>query len=269
MNQPAAIIFAALILGSLPGGLTVTGYAQAPDGADARAGRPVLEVATVKRNKSVDSPQNSRVLPGGRIELTNMPLRTLIRIAYGSTGSQIVGGPGWIASDGYDIVAKVSGDVASEAGGAQPRQMMAILKSLLEDRFQLKVHPETRETQTYTLVVANRDGKLGPRLKDSHADCSPNATTRCGIRGGNGDISYTGLAMPQIATSIAGYPAVRAPVIDRTGLTGRYDLHLEFNEDAGPNVFTALIEQAGLKLQPEKGQAEFIVVDRAERPVED
>jgi len=130
--------------------------------AQPAAQRPSFEVASVKRNAGVETRQNSRVLPGGRIEVTNMPLRTLIRIAYGSTGAQIVGGPNWIASDGYDIVAS-----------------------------------------------------------------------------------------------------------DRTGLAGRYDLHLQFNDDAGPNIFTALVEQAGLKLQPEQGEAEFIVIDRAERPTED
>ncbi len=222
-----------------------------------RAQTPAVEVATIKRNTGVDSRQGSRVLPGGRVELTNMTLRTLIRIAYGSTGAQIAGGPDWIAADGYDIVAKVTGDQASA------------LKALLEERFHLQVHTEKRATQTYALQLANRDGKLGPALKLSQRDCSPGPASPCGIQGGGGNITYSGLAMAQIATSIAGYAVVRAPVTDRTGLSGRYDLHLEFNEDAGPNVFTALIEQAGLKLQPEKTQVEFIVVDRVERPSPD
>jgi uncharacterized protein (TIGR03435 family) len=222
----------------------------------ARAQTPTIEVATVKRNPGADARQGSRVLPGGRVELTNMTLRTLIRIAYGSTGAQIAGGPGWIASDGYDIVAKVTGDQA------------AALKLLLEERFYLQVHTEKREAQTYALVLANRDGALGPQLKPSQADCVPGAVNQCGIRGGGGNITYTGLTMAQIATSIAGYAVIRAPVTDRTGLTARYDLHLEFNDDTGPNVFTALIEQAGLKLQPEKSTVDVIVVDRAERPTE-
>jgi uncharacterized protein (TIGR03435 family) len=221
---------------------------------------PSLDVATMKRNTSVDERQGSRVLPGGRIELTNMTLRTLIRIAYGSTGAQITGGPDWIASDGYNIVAKVVGDPA------------AVLKLLLEDRFHLQAHTEKREAQTFALVLANKDGKLGPALTPSQADCAPGPSDRCGIRGGNGDVTYVGLTIPQIATSIAGFQVVRAPVTDRTGLTGRYDLRLVFgNEpaDAAPHLFTAIVEQAGLKLQPEKGMVDVIVVDRAERPTED
>jgi uncharacterized protein (TIGR03435 family) len=218
-----------------------------------------FEVASIKRNPGVDARQGSRVLPGGRIELTNMPLRTLIRIAYGSTGAQIVGGPGWVASDGYDVVAKVTGDPA------------VALKALLEERFHLQVHTEKREAQAYALVLANKDGKLGPELTPSHADCTPGPSSPCGIRGGNGDVTYTGLAIPQIATSLAGFPAVRSPVADRTGLTGRYDLHLIYGSepsDTAPNLFTAIVEQAGLKLQPEKSLVDFIVVDRAERPEE-
>jgi uncharacterized protein (TIGR03435 family) len=215
-----------------------------------------VEVASIKRNTSADSRQGSRVLPGGRIEVTNMPLRTLIRIAFGMTGSQVVGGPDWIATDGYDIVAKVTGDPATA------------LRPLLEERFHLQVHIEKRDVQTYALMLANREGRLGPQLKPSRADCSSGPADRCGIRGANGNLTYTGLTLAQIATSLSGQPVLRAPVSDRTGLTARYDLHLEYNDDAGPSIFTALIEQAGLKLQPEKGTVDVVVVDRAERPTE-
>jgi uncharacterized protein (TIGR03435 family) len=217
---------------------------------------PAVELATIKRNPGVESRQSTRMLPGGRIELTNMPLKTLVRIAFGVTGAQVAGGPPWMASDGYDIVAKVTGDPATA------------LKSLLEERFQLRAHKEMREAQAFALVVADRDGSLGPRLHASQADCSPAAVNQCGIRGGGGNITYTGLTMTQIATSIAGFSVIGTPVADRTGLAGRYDLQLEFNDDTGPNVFTALVEQAGLKLQTEKRAIEFVVVDRAERPSE-
>jgi len=186
----------------------------------------VFEVASIKRNAGVDPQQASRILPGGRVEATNMPLRSLIRAAYDTTGGQIIGG-----------------------------------------RFQLRVHSETRETQVYALLLATDGGRRGPELKVSVANC--NVPNVCGIRGGNGDVNYTGVKLAQIATSIAGFAAVRALVIDRTALMDRYDLHLRFNDDTGPNLFTALREQAGLKLQPEAAQMQFIVVDRAERPTQD
>jgi uncharacterized protein (TIGR03435 family) len=124
------------------------------------SGQSTVEVASIKRNTSADSAQGSRILPGGRIEITNMPLRALIRIAFGTTGSQVVGGPDWIAADGYNIAATVTGDPA------------AALRPLLEERFHLQVHTEKREVQTYALVLANKDGKPGlnsnPRREIAH-----------------------------------------------------------------------------------------------------
>jgi uncharacterized protein (TIGR03435 family) len=227
----------------------------------------VFEVASIKRNAGVDPQQASRILPGGRVEATNMPLRSLIRAAYDTTAAQIIGGPSWLASDGYDIVAKAPADVLLEGPRGMSPQLQAMLKNLLEDRFQLRVHSETRETQAYALLLATDGGRRGPELKVSVAHC--NVPNVCGIRGGNGDVNYTGVKLAQITASLAGFAAVRAPVIDRTALMDRYDLHLRFNDDTGPNLFTALREQAGLKLQPETTQMQFIVVDRAERPTQD
>jgi uncharacterized protein (TIGR03435 family) len=173
-----------------------------------------------------------------------------------------------------------------------------MLRQLLEERFQVKVHTEMREVQMYALVLASKDGKFGPTLKESHADCynpaspppqgtPPDPARQCGVRGGVGDITVTGVTMGQATQTLAGYPSVGRPVVDRTGLSGRYDWRLQWtpmflngatadappvanpNADSGPNLFTALTEQVGLKLQSEKGQVEFIVIDRAERPTED
>ena len=199
-----------------------------------------------------------------------MPLRTLVRIAFGTTGPQVVGGPSWVTSDGYDIVAKVRGEDAAAAVNGPTPELLAMLKTLLEDRFKLQVHPEKRDVQTYALVTARQDRTLGPALKASTVDCAIPAAS-CGIRGGNGNITYTGMTIAQIARSISGYPDIRRQVLDRASLAGRYDLHLEYSEDAGgpSNIFTALIEQAGLKLQPETNTIDIIVIDRAERPTDD
>ena len=170
---------------------------------------------------------------------------------------------------------------------------------LLEDQFQVKVHTESRDVPIYALVLANKDAKFGTLFKPSRVNCytrespspppgtPPDPARQCGIRGGNGNVTYVSVTMQQIASSLANYPVVSRPVMDRTGLQGKYDLHMEFTPafiaspngdgsqvanpaaDSGPNLFTALVEQAGLKLQGEKGRVEFLVIDRAERPTED
>jgi uncharacterized protein (TIGR03435 family) len=173
---------------------------------------------------------------------------------------------------------KTAGDVAV-SGDDESGQLRAMLKALLVERFHLQVHTDTCETDACALVLAYRDGKLGPALKKSQADCSsaPQGASLlgvCGIRGGNGDITYTGLVMSQIATSLAGQPAIRRPVSDRTGLSGRDDLHLQYSPtgnaaDADPAILTALMEQARLRLQPDEARIDVIVIDHVERPSAD
>jgi hypothetical protein len=142
-------------------------------------------------------------------------------MAFGSeaiqTPGQIVGGPSWLNSDRFDIVAKAEGDPGVDAQG-RPTRLIAMLKVLLEERFKVKVHTEMRETQTYALVLTNKDGKLGPALHESKADCYGPANLAA---------------------------------------------------DSGPNLFTAIQEQLGVKLQSEKAQVEYLVIDQAERPTED
>jgi uncharacterized protein (TIGR03435 family) len=278
---------------------------QAPEllaqSAPADAEKITFEVASIKQNKSSDRGLGARILPGGRIDVTNMPLQLLIRMAFGSeaiqTPGQIVGGPSWLNSDRFDIVAKAEGDPGVDAQG-RPTRLIAMLKALLEERFKVKVHTEMRETQTYGLVLSNKDGKLGPALHESKADCygpanpppqgqTPDPARLCGIRGGNGNVTAQGMTLAQMAQNFANYPVVGRPVKDRTGLSGRYDWHIEFTPafldgpnpdsppianpaaDSGPNLFTAIQEQLGVKLQSEKAQVEYLVIDQAERPSED
>jgi uncharacterized protein (TIGR03435 family) len=272
--------------------------AQSPAAA---ADKITFEVASVKANKANGGPRGIRLQPGGRLTAVGMPLRDLIRLAYGSesiqTPGQVVGGPSWIGSDRFDLVAKAEGDLGADAQG-RPTRLIEMLKALLEDRFKVKVHTEMRDTQTYALVLSSKDGKLGPQLHESKADCyspasppapgqPPDPSRLCGIRGGNGNVTALGVTMAQAAPSFANYPVVSRPVKDRSGLTARYDWHIEFTPafldgpnpdsppianpaaDSGPNLFTALQEQLGIKLQAEKAQVEFLVIDRAEPPTED
>jgi uncharacterized protein (TIGR03435 family) len=261
-----------------------------------------FEVASVKPNSATNAPSGVRVLPSGQMTATNIAVRAMIATAWGSEAiqmaSQVVGGPSWIDTDRYDINAKASGGFSEKDGLQTVQRVEAMLRALLEDRFQVKVHTDMRDVPIYALVLANTEPRFGTLFKPSAAKCytredppprnaTPDPARQCGIRGGNGNVTYVNITMQDIARSFANYPAVDRPVIDRTGLPGRYDLHLEFiptfvdspnrdgsqvanpNADSGPNLFTALVEQAGLKLQAERAKIEFIVIDRVERPTPD
>jgi uncharacterized protein (TIGR03435 family) len=111
------------------------------------------------------------LLPGGRFRLVNVDVRTMIAIAY-RTGprlfpSQIVGGPDWTASEYYDINAKVGDDLAGKTQAELLSKQPLLVRSLLEDRFKLKVHRETQQLPRYSLVLSSKDGALGPQLKSS------------------------------------------------------------------------------------------------------
>lgn len=162
-----------------------------------------------------------------------------------------------------------------------------MLRSLLRDRFRLRVHSETRDMPAYGLVVARRDGTLGPELRESTTECPvPNAAAAnpdpdrwCGIRATGGVIIGRSVSTAQLAGNLSGYPTVDRFVTDRTGLTGRYDFRLEYSPAflqqgdavaiAGPSLFTALTEQVGLRLQPETQTVPVLVIDNLEKPMPD
>src|SRR6266850_5669876 len=126
----------------------------------ARAQRPTFEVATIKRNVSVSDSVFVRTQPGGRLSVGNNSLRNIIRNAYRLQNFQIVGGPDWINTERWDIVAKADGNT-------KPEDLLVVLQNLLADRFKLVVHREMRDSPIYALVLARTDGRLGPQLKVS------------------------------------------------------------------------------------------------------
>ena len=140
--------------------------------AQAPTARPTFEVASVKPNRSGEPRVMIRSEPGGRFTATNVPLRALIRNAYGITeDSRIVDAPGWVGSERFDIVAKASSDVPPLIPGGAVGPMNLMLQALLEDRFRLGVHRETRELPLYVLSIAAADRRLGPRLTRTTVDC--------------------------------------------------------------------------------------------------
>jgi uncharacterized protein (TIGR03435 family) len=256
-----------------------------------------FEVASVKANKSGDSNGNLRGLPGGRVQATNMPVRPIITFAYQLAGYQLIGGPTWLTTDRYDLIAKMvdSADTTPAVPGANaPSSMQLALRGLLEERFKLKVHRETQEMDIYALVMARPGGGPGPNLKPTTQDCAavgaaarrgepppapPPGQVLCGIQSGPGRLRFGGLPAVSLAQAFSG-PAGRM-VVDRTGLTGSWDFELNYAAESrggadaapadpnAPSFFTAIQEQLGLKLEPTKGPVDVLVIDSIEKPTED
>ena len=221
-----------------------------------RAQTPSFEVASIKRNLSGDRRSGSRTTPGGRLAVTNEPLREIIQGAYGQNDLLVVGGPGWIDSDRWDISAVGRGGNADE-----PTRLM--MQSLLADRFKLVAHLEKRDQPIFALVLARSDRRLGPNIHPSLAECKTDA--RCGTQSSNGVITSVAVTMTDLARSL--YRPSERRVIDKTGLTGRFDFEMKWIE--GESVFTALQEQLGLKLESQRAPVDVVVVDSVERAVED
>jgi len=237
--------------------------------------RLAFEVATIKRNVSLERQGSMGLDPGGRFHAVNAPPFWLISSAYGEFQrplfeSQIIGAPDWLESEPYDIIAKAGADVASLKPDEQFRKIPELLRSLLEERFALKVHHETRQLPIYTLVRLRKDGALGPRMTRSSLDCSK-TPAKCGYDGLAGHLNVGWITTAMLTTLLSG--AAQRVVVDRTGLDGRFDVDLEWSPDQTatdkPSIFSAVQEQLGLKLESTKGPVDVLVIDHVERPTED
>ena len=228
----------------------------------AQTPRPAFDVASIKRNVSLDPRSSQRNMPGGRINFSNQRLRQVIRAAFGGSDIEVIGGPDWIDSDRWDIVAAP----ASVDANAPWREM---LKTLLTDRFKLRAHVEQRERPIYALVLARDDRQLGPKMHPTQApckiegDCGSTDTNSNGVA--SGTIHGTARTMAQVGRSLSGYAERR--VFDRTGLEGRYDFELTWGDDV--SIFTAVSEQLGLKLRADRAPTDVVVIDGVERATED
>jgi uncharacterized protein (TIGR03435 family) len=226
-----------------------------------------FEVASIRQNTSGGMQYTVRPTRAGFIA-TNMPLTFLIHLAYGLEGYQLVGAPAW-ATDRYDVTAKPA--------GATGKEMRAMLQNLLADRFQLKVHKETRVGTEYALMVAKGGSKLkAPGEASCPAENGPSANP-CG-RLSWGQSALAGRRVDMQALVIVLAQKLGHKVVDETGLKGPFDLSLRWTPegavaspppvDAPPSLLTALEEQMGLRLQTRKGPTEVVVVDHVERPSE-
>lgn len=264
------------------------------------SGRPM---DPIDRNWAMSSGHAS-LAKAGRFEVPFVTLHQLIELAYNVPDSEVLGGPSWVRSDLYEVIAK--------ADGATPQQTRPMLRSLLADRFRLALRHETRELPVYELAVAKGGLKFAAAKEGSCVTWSPDSPrprpdpTRppppLNVCGGvrrqvmslqptrRDRVDAVGVSMPKLIEYIS--DDLRGIVIDKTGFTEKFDFHLEFAPSelggnglgpsppgdpgssapsanlSGVSIFTALQEQLGLRLISAKGPVEVLVIDRVERPSE-
>ena len=279
---------------------TTAGAAGAPNGSGGPSEQaPEFEVASVKQNTSLGGERGAGFQPGGRFSAKNMTLRGLIAAAYGTPQPlplyRVIGGPGWIDSDRFDIEARAGADLSDLPGkpGWSPRGQ-EMLRALLASRFRLVANQETRELPSYALVKVRSDGRLGPQIAVSRDECERASLTGTRTSADSppcGGFRFTPpervsgrhLTMDEIARFIM-LNAVDRPVSNRTELSGHFDIDLDFTRAlsipepqapagdrqpaavTGTSIFTAVQEQLGLKLEPARSQLEVVVIGAVARP---
>ena len=278
----------------------------AGDAQESQPARLTFDVVSVKRT-APDA--GASILGGGRgqYRAINVPLRVTITNAWNLRDHQILGAPGWVATDRFDIIAK------EPEGTFTDEQRRLMMQALLADRFKLQARVDTRELPIYNLVLLRADGRLGPELKPTPVDCAaqrkerasggappadpprPNANiderVPCSQRAFFGPqgvtLNSSGRTLEQIAATLGTY--ADRTVVNKTGLTGEYDVLLKFRPEAGgptgglaPPLSTtgdplsdlatlgvAVREQLGLRLEPARGPVPVLVIDSISPPTED
>jgi uncharacterized protein (TIGR03435 family) len=263
---------------------------------------PKFDVVSIKPNVSGGGGGTGilRPQPGGRLTAEGVLLRFFIQSAYGLKSYQISGGPSWLDSDRFDVQAKAESSPGNE-------QMMQMMQSLLQDRFQLKVHRETRDLPVYDLTVAKSGSKLPPPKEGNCVSPDPSApalppppppvqrgpTIRpaCGrlmvMISSSGQMNGGKVSMAELTRVLSSI--LGRTVVDKTAITELFDVHLEFAFDeslagigggpnaprrsaispdpAGPSIFSAIQDQLGLRLESTRGPVEVLVIDHVEKPV--
>ncbi len=219
--------------------------------------RPAFEVASIKPNpEKLNVGLTLDTFPDGRIFAKNVTVFYLLRIVWMLGASQITGGPAWIREQGFDIQAQP----APNTGSVSRLQTVLMLGPLLEDRFKLKWHRESREVSAYALKIASRGSKLAPPRQARGKSVA-------------GELDMPSVNISSLLLTLE--PELDRPVVDQTGLSGSFSLHLTWASErmpgadpSLPSLFTALQEQLGLKLEPIKMPLEMFVIDGVELPSE-
>jgi len=225
---------------------------------------PTFEAASVKPNKSIteSSSWHSRT---GYLVMRNQTLNDLIRIAYQLKADQVTGGPKWLVSDRFDIEARASGP-------ARDPELLVMLQTLLAERFQLKLHRDTKLVSGYALIVAKGGMKVRP----------VEGTGGQKMNWGRGRLVAERASMDKFAETLARMTG--SPVVNSTGILGEFTFQLEWTPEPAqsspvpgattteiperPSLFSALQQELGLRLEPRKTSIEILTIDKAERPSE-
>jgi uncharacterized protein (TIGR03435 family) len=230
-----------------------------------------FEVASIRQNNS-GSGSSGLNIKGETFTTTNFSLIRLMQFGYEVTDAQIIGGPEWVRSDRFDIVAKF-------APGARRDQLTLMLRALLEERFQLRLRHEKREMPLFELTLARDDRRVGPNLHDcsNNDDTSGVSTPQKPFTAPRGGAVAAGACAPMSNVASLAAGRLQSIVQDNTGLPGnwRYDIYFgpdlpdpnSANPDL-PSFVTALREQLGLKLERTRGPVDVLVIESAERPAE-
>ena len=262
----------------------------------ATAPRPAFEVATLKPSKPDETVSGMGFSDGGHVFVTtNATLRDLIQEGYNvKSTNQIVGATGWMVTKKFDVQARLEGGeferLATLPMGEKIQQVRLMVQTLLEERFSLKLSSSTRQTSYFSLQQVKEGSKLRPTamapadvdvIKGPHLVVGPKL-----VRPGVGKLEATGVSMALLADTLSRMPELGGEggftigdlLVDKTGLLGSYDWTLSWTpsdqatgsdaaqEVNGPNLFTALREQIGLRLERTKGTVEVLVIDHVERP---
>jgi uncharacterized protein (TIGR03435 family) len=248
-----------------------------------------FDAVSIKRNTSGETRIRFET-PPGRLTAVNVPLRFAIRQAYRLPESRVLGGPAWLDTDRFDIVATATGD------GITSDVIRQMLRTALAGRFGLMLHNETKQMAIYSLVLARSEATLGPNLRRSSANCTDRKSevvggrVQCGVLVSQAPTSASlrggGASFTEFVRLLSDF--LERPLIDNTGLDGAFDLELQFTAVRGalpgaaspgglatapgtddiPSIFTAVQEQLGLKLNATTGSAEVLVIDRVTPPSE-
>jgi uncharacterized protein (TIGR03435 family) len=255
----------------------------AQSAADAKL--PAWDVSTIKPSSSDERGSMIQFTPDG-VKYTNVSLWIIVREAFRLEDDHLFGGPGWSKTSMFDVEAKVAPEDAPKLKDLTFAQRQQMVVSLVEERFGLKYHHETRDLPLYDLVVAKGGSKLTPSKPDPPAEDGDEKHANRRLMSGRGHIESVGTGTEDLARILSG--TLGRTVVDKTGLAGRFDYKLDWTPDnasqqvmkasdpgpgenassdiAGPSLFTAIEEQLGLKLESSKGPVDVVVIDQLAQP---